>query len=256
MKLFARQHGQGQEADVISLHGLFGSQENLGMINRGLAESFRVHGLDLRNHGRSPHDEAMNYPAMADDVLEYMDDNQLETVHLVGHSMGGKVAMTIALMAPERVNRLAVIDIAPVTYRERRHDSILEGLSLMPLNTLKSRSEADGFLEAYEPERGVRQFLLKNLYRDDQGNYRWRVNLSAIMTHYMEILAGQQSDIGFTNDTLFIKGGESDYMLPEHRERVLALFPSASVRVIPGAGHWVHAQKPELVTRTLLRFLG
>ncbi len=241
---------------MISLHGLFGSQENLGMINRGLAESFRVHGLDLRNHGRSPHDEAMNYVAMADDVLEYMDDNQLENVHLVGHSMGGKVAMTVALKAPERVNRLAVIDIAPVTYWERRHDSILEGLSLMPLNRLKSRSEADGFLEAYEPEQGVRQFLLKNLYRDDQGNYRWRMNLPAIMTHYMEILAGQQSDIGFANDTLFIKGGESDYMLPEHRERVLALFPSASVRVIPGAGHWVHAQKPELVTRTLLRFLG
>ncbi|USE35116.1 alpha/beta fold hydrolase [Endozoicomonas sp. SCSIO W0465] len=254
MKLYARQQGQG--ADVISLHGLFGSQENLGMINRGLAESFRVHGLDLRNHGRSSHDEAMNYTAMADDVLEYMDDNQLEKVHLVGHSMGGKVAMTVALMAPERVTRLAVIDIAPVTYQERRHDSILEGLSLMPLNTLKSRSEADGFLETYEPEQGVRQFLLKNLYRDDQGNYRWRMNLPAIITHYMEILVGQQSDIGFAKDALFIKGGESDYILPEHRERVLELFPSASVRVIPGAGHWVHAQKPELVTRTLLRFLG
>ncbi|MGO0308200.1 alpha/beta fold hydrolase [Endozoicomonas acroporae] len=254
MKLYARQQGQG--ADVISLHGLFGSGENLGMINRGLAESFRVHGLDLRNHGRSPHDEAMNYSVMAEDVLAYMDDNQLEKVHLVGHSMGGKVAMTIALMAPERVTRLAVIDIAPVTYQERRHDSILEGLSSMPLHTLNSRTEADRFLEAYEPEQGVRQFLLKNLYRDGQGLYCWRVNLPVIMAHYMEILAGQQSDTGIANKTLFIKGGESDYILPEHREQVLALFPSASMRVIPGAGHWVHAQKPELVTRTLLRFFG
>ncbi len=254
MKLYARQQGQG--ADVISLHGLFGSQENLGMISRGLAESFRVHGLDLRNHGRSPHGEAMNYQAMAEDVLEYMDDNQLEKVHLVGHSMGGKVAMTIALMAPERVTKLAVIDIAPVTYQERRHDSILEGLSSMPLDTLTSRTEADRFLETYEPEKGVRQFLLKNLYRDEQGAYHWRVNLPAIITHYMEILAGQQSDSGFASDTLFIKGGESDYILPEHREQVLSLFPSASMRVIPRAGHWVHAQKPELVTRMLLRFLG
>ncbi|WP_257264925.1 alpha/beta fold hydrolase [Endozoicomonas sp. ONNA2] len=254
MKLYARQQGQG--ADVISLHGLFGSQENLGMINRGLAESFRVHGLDLRNHGRSPHDETMNYSVMARDVLAYMDDNKLETVHLVGHSMGGKVAMTLALMVPQRVTRLAVIDIAPVAYQERRHDRILEGLSSMPLNTLKSRIEADRFLQACEPDPGVRQFLLKNLYRDGQGHFRWRVNLPAIMTHYMEILAGQHSDTGFANDTLFIKGGESDYILPAHRERVLALFPSASVRVIPGAGHWVHAQKPELVTRILLRFLG
>ena len=254
MKLYARQQGQGP--DVISLHGLFGSQENLGMINRGLAESFRVHGLDLRNHGRSPHDEEMNYPVMADDVLTYMDDNQLGTVHLVGHSMGGKVAMTIALMAPERVTSLAVIDIAPVAYQERRHDRILEGLSSMPLNTLKSRTEADRFLAAFESEPAVRQFLLKNLYRDGQGQYRWRVNLPAIMMHYMAILAGQHSDTGFVNDTLFIKGGDSDYILPEHREQVLALFPSASVRVIPGAGHWVHAQKPELVTRTLLRFFG
>ncbi|MFK0570202.1 alpha/beta fold hydrolase [Endozoicomonas sp.] len=254
MKLYVRQQGQG--ADVISLHGLFGSQENLGMINRGLVESFRVHGLDVRNHGRSPHDDAMNYQVMAEDILEYMDDQQLETAHLVGHSMGGKIAMTVALMAPERVNKLAVIDIAPVTYQERRHDSILEGLSSMPLESLRSRSEADRLLAAWEPEKDIRQFLLKNLYRDEPGEYRWRVNLAAITDHYSEIMEGQHSDHGFTGETLFIKGGESDYILPEHREQVLALFPSASMRVISGAGHWVHAQKPELVTRTLLRFLG
>ena len=125
----------------------------------------------------------------------------------------------------------------------------------MPLDTLASRTEADRFLETYEPEKEVRQFLLKNLYRDEQGDYHWRVNLPAIITHYMEILAGQKSDTGFSNDTLFIKGGESDYILPEYREQVLALFPSASMRVIPGAGHWVHAQKPDLVVRTLTRFL-
>lgn len=252
MKLYAKQRGQG--ADVISLHGLFGSQENLGMINRRLAESFRVHGLDIRNHGRSPHDNTMNYQVMAEDVLEYMDEQQLKKAHLIGHSMGGKVAMTIALMEPERVAKLAVIDIAPVTY-QRRHDGILEGMSSIPLDALKSRTEADQFLEVYGLGKDVRQFLLKNLYRDEQGNYCWRVNITAIITHYMEILAGQKSDIGFANDTLFIKGGKSDYILPEYRGRVLALFPSASMWVVPGAGHWVHAQKPELVTGKLLHFL-
>ncbi len=254
MKLQVKQQGQGD--DVITLHGLFGSRENLGVISRGLAPSFRVHGLDLRNHGRSPHHEAMNYQVMAEDVLAYMDECGIENTHLVGHSMGGKVAMTLALLAPERVNRLVVIDIAPVTYREQRHDAILQGLSAMPLADLTSRNEADQFLSAYEPEPAVRQFLLKNLHRTGQGSFAWRMNLTAIINHYPAILAGQQAEQPFAGATLFIKGGASDYILPEHREPVLALFPAATVRVIPGAGHWVHAQKPELVVRTLLRFLG
>ena len=254
MKLYARQQGQGP--DVISLHGLFGSQENLGMLNRGLAENFRMHGLDLRNHGRSPHDAIMDYKIMAEDVLDYMDDQQLKSAALIGHSMGGKIAMTLALLAPKRITKLAVIDIAPVTYLERRHDKILNGLSSIPLNALKSRTEADHLLAAYEPQKDIRQFLLKNLYRDDQGAYSWRINLNAIITNYDEILQGQYSASGFEGKTLFIKGGDSDYILPVHRQKVLSLFPAASLQVISNAGHWVHAQKPELVTRTLLRFLS
>ena len=254
MKLYAKQHGQGD--DVITLHGLFGSHENLGVINRRLASVLRVHGLDLRNHGRSPHDGLMNYQVMAEDVLTYMDEHAIGRAHLVGHSMGGKVAMTLALMAPHRVNRLAVIDIAPVTYYERRHDAILQGLSAMNLDTLTGRRAADQFLQAFEPDQTIRQFLLKNLYRIEHGGFGWRLNLTAIINNYQAILSGQQADRPFTDATLFIKGGASDYILPEHRESVLALFPSATVRVIPEAGHWVHAQKPDLVAGTLLRFLG
>lgn len=254
MKLYARQQGQGD--DVITLHGLFGSHENLGVINRRLASVLRVHGLDLRNHGRSPHDGLMNYQLMAEDVLTYMDEHGIGSAHLVGHSMGGKVAMTLALMAPHRVNRLAVIDIAPVTYYERRHDAILQGLSAMNLDTLTGRRAADQFLQAFEPDQTIRQFLLKNLYRIEHGGFGWRLNLTAIINNYQAILSGQQADRPFTGATLFIKGGASDYILPEHRESVLALFPSATVRVIPEAGHWVHAQKPDLVAGTLLRFLG
>ena len=240
---------------MITLHGLFGSHENLGVLNRRLASSLRVHGLDLRNHGRSPHDGVMNYQVMAEDVLAYMNEHGIGSAHLVGHSMGGKVAMTLALMAPHRVNRLAVIDIAPVIYRERRHDPILQGLSAMDLDSLTGRSEADQFLSAFEPDQTIRQFLLKNLYRVEQGGFGWRVNLAAIINNYQAILSGQQADRPFAGATLFIKGGASDYILPEHRESVLALFPSATVRVIPEAGHWVHAQKPDLVSGTLLRFL-
>ncbi|WP_067514410.1 alpha/beta fold hydrolase [Endozoicomonas ascidiicola] len=255
MKLYARKQGEG--ADVISLHGLFGSQENLGMINRGLAQHYRVHGLDVRNHGRSPHSELMTYQLMAEDVLEYMDDHQLERVHLLGHSMGGKIAMTVALMAPERVNKLAVIDIAPVTYQKRRHDSIIEGLSSMPLESISSRSDADNFLQSYVVEKDVRQFLLKNLYKDEAGRYQWRVNLPVIDSQYHEIIAGQEGlKQKFSGETLFIKGGDSDYIAAEHQAEVLAMFPSASVRIIPDTGHWVHAQKPELLTKMLLRFFS
>ena len=251
MKLYARQQGQGDP--LISIHGLFGSQENLGMINRSLSERFCVHGLDVRNHGRSPHDDEMNYEVMANDVLEYMDDQGLDKVHLLGHSMGGKVVMTLALKAPDRVASLVVIDIAPVTYQQRRHDAILQGLSSIDLTTLASRSEADKQMQVFEPEKDIRQFLLKNLYRHE-GGFAWRVNLDSIVRQYEHIMAGQQSDQPFTGSTLFLKGAESDYIQPEYREQVMTLFPNASVRIISGAGHWVHAQKPELVARTILRF--
>ena len=254
MKLFSRQLGQG--SDLISLHGLFGSLENLGMINRGLSKSFCVHGLDIRNHGKSPHDEAMNYDVMADDVLEYLDNRNLEKVHLVGHSMGGKIAMAVALKAPKRVSKLAVLDIAPVTYKKRRHDEILQALSEISSNIIKKRADADQLLQTYKIEKEIRQFLLKNLYFDKAGNYKLKINLAVITKHYEKILEGQHSDTSFTNETLFIKGENSDYILPEHREETLKLFPLANLQIISGTGHWLHAQKPDLVTRTLLRFFG
>lgn len=254
MKLYARTQGTGPV--LISLHGLFGSQENLGMIHRSLSHEYCVHGLDLRNHGRSPQSPEMTYSLMADDVLEYMDDQNLQKVILLGHSMGGKVAMTLALKAPQRVSALVVIDIAPVTYRHHNHHDILDGLSSINLPKLQSRSEAEIQLSEYVPEKPVRQFLLKNLYRKKDGGFGWRVNLKSITAHYPEILAGQQSVSAFSGKTLFIKGSSSDYVLPEHQDETLKLFPNAQVRVIAGAGHWVHAEKPELVSRTIQRFLA
>lgn len=254
MKLHTRTQGNGEP--LISLHGLFGSLENLGMINRQLASDFCVHGLDLRNHGRSPHSDEMNYDAMANDVLEYMDDQELKKVYLLGHSMGGKVAMALTLKIPERILGLVVIDIAPVTYPDRRHDEILEGLASINLSALKNRNEADKALTPFISELSTRQFLLKNLYRNEQGNFQWRINLEAITRHYREILEGQAASNPYSGNTLFIKGGNSNYILPEHEKTVRRLFSKASVRIIPETGHWVHAEKPDLVVRTVQRFFA
>ncbi|WP_422132660.1 MULTISPECIES: alpha/beta fold hydrolase [unclassified Endozoicomonas] len=253
MKLYARQQGEGEH--LVSVHGLFGSQENLGAINRQLAERFMVHGLDVRNHGRSPHDDAMDYPVMAADVVEYLDDQQIEKAHLLGHSMGGKVVMEVALTHPERVNKLAVMDIAPVHYRVRRHDDVFAGLFAVDLETIQKRGDADHALRQHVEELAVRTFLLKNLYRNDEGNYRWRMNLEAIHHNYLNISAGHSGKESFEGDVLFLKGGNSDYILAEHREEVLKRFPKAAMREIAGTGHWLHAEKPELVARTLMRFL-
>ncbi|MRI31919.1 alpha/beta hydrolase [Endozoicomonas sp. OPT23] len=252
MKLHARQQGEGTH--LISVHGLFGSQENLGAINRQLAEEFTVHGIDVRNHGRSPHSDEMNYALMAGDIIEYMNAQGIEKAHLLGHSMGGKIVMKVALDYPDRIEKLAVMDIAPVKYKVRRHDDVFAGLHAVKLDQLEKRVDADKAISQYVEELAIRSFLLKNLYRNDQGGYSWRMNLQAIHEHYLEILDGQSADGAFAGHTLFLKGGNSDYILPEHREEVLRHFPKASLREIADTGHWLHAEKPDLIARTLKRF--
>ncbi|MCW7554181.1 alpha/beta fold hydrolase [Endozoicomonas gorgoniicola] len=252
MKLYSRQQGQG--INIISVHGLFGSQENLGGINRRLADFFCVHGLDVRNHGRSPQSASMLYSEMAADLIEYMDEQGIEKACLLGHSMGGKIVMETALHYPERVGKVAVLDIAPVTYTQRRHDDVFSGLKALNLDALKKRSEADVGLAHYIPETAIRQFLLKNLFRNSEGVFDWRMNLTVIEQSYASILSGQQADKPFSGEVLFLKGGESDYILPEYRDDVLRLFPNASLRSIHGTGHWLHADKPDLVASTLIRF--
>ena len=154
----------GEGPPLILLHGLFGSLENLGGITRRLQDQWQIHALDQRNHGASPHTETMDYPAMADDVLAYMNARGLEKASILGHSMGGKTAMQVALQAPGRVERIIVADIAPVTYKPR-HDAVLEGLTSVDLGSIRTRQDADRVLADYVEELGVRQFLLKNLVR-------------------------------------------------------------------------------------------
>lgn len=251
----------GEGSPLILLHGLFGSLDNLGGISRRLQDQWQVHALDQRNHGGSPHTDAMDYPLMAGDVLAYMDARGLEKAAILGHSMGGKTAMQVALSAPERVDRVIVADIAPVTYQPR-HDAVLEGLMSVDLGAIRSRQDADKVLAGYVEEPGVRQFLLKNLVRvtDDErdlypGTYRWRLNLPVIEKCYPMLARAPEGDGPFEGPVLFIKGADSAYIQEKHRDDIRKRFPNADLRIIEGTGHWLHAEKPDSFAALCRRFL-
>jgi len=251
----------GEGNPLILLHGLFGSLENLGGVARRLQDEWQIHALDERNHGGSPHTDSMDYPAMAEDVLAYMDAQGLEKASLLGHSMGGKVAMQVALMAPERVDKLVVADIAPVSYKPR-HDAILEGLTNLDLTSVRSRQDADRLLAEFVETPGVRQFLLKNLERvpndektPDGPMFRWRLNLPVIDACYENLAKAPEGDGPFNGPVLFLKGAESAYIQEKHRDQIMRLFPSAELRIIQDTGHWLHAEKADTFAALCRRFL-
>jgi len=251
VKLFHQIYGTGEP--LLILHGLFGTYENWGSQIKGLAENFQVVAVDLRNHGRSPHSDTFDYPSMAADVLALMDELGLDCAHILGHSMGGKVAMQIALNAPQRLRKLVVVDIAPVHY-EHHHHGVFEGLFNIELVGLKSRGAAEQQLAEHVHEPSVRAFLLKNLYRTEDKQFAWRMNLPVLHSQYAQISKAPEG-IPFTGATLFIKGANSDYLIAAYRDQVVSLFPTASYKVIEGAGHWPHAEKPEMFSRIALTFL-
>ncbi|NVK43881.1 MAG: alpha/beta fold hydrolase [Oceanospirillaceae bacterium] len=251
MKLHHQILGEGRP--LLILHGLFGNLDNWASQAKALANEYRVISVDLRNHGRSPHNDEMTYPAMAADLVELLDDLGLERVLVLGHSMGGKAAMQLALLYPERVERLIVVDIAPVQY-PNHHDDVFKGLFAVQLDSLKSRGDADKQLAPFVPDAMVRAFLLRNLYRDENGVFAWRINLDGLQRSYAGISAAPVGS-AFQGPTLFIKGGTSDYIRADYRDALLALFPNAGYKVIDGAGHWPHAEKPALMTRLIRNFL-
>jgi pimeloyl-ACP methyl ester carboxylesterase len=226
----------------------------VGRLHRLLGNSRRIIVPDLRNHGQSPHDPVFGYEAMATDLIGLLDKLGIEHASLVGHSLGGKVAMWLALEHPERVEALAVVDIAPVTYpsRFRRLFAALRGLNL---RTIASRREADARLAPEIPDPAMRGFLLQNL-RHTQDGWAWRFNLPAL-ANAMEGLRTfpDPQERRFHGQTAFIHGANSDYVRPDQWPAIQALFPRAHVSAIPGAGHWVHADQPEAFARTLAGFL-
>ena len=237
------------------IHGLFGSLDNLSLLARPLSEHCRVISVDLRNHGTSFHSDEMSYPQQGADVIALLDHLTLDKVSLVGHSMGGKVAMQVAKLAPARVDRLVVADIAPVAYPHARHQNVFAGLNATLANPPQSRAEAEALLAQYVEIPGVRQFLLKSFAKTEAG-WAWRFNVPALERNYANIMGWPDDQTRFEGPALFIKGGDSDYVQPQYTETVMAQFPAAKARVIAGTGHWLHAEKPALFNKLVVDFLS
>jgi esterase len=257
----ASQLQHSREYPVILMHGMFGSLSNLGPIGRHLTEhGYRVIAVDMRNHGLSPHEDNMSYADMAADIVELMDSLKIERAHLLGHSMGGKVGMQIAMNYPQRVAKLIVADIAPVTYAADRHNAILDGLQALANTELASRKQADEILADYEPEAGIRAFLLKNLYRykeaEGHAHFGLRLNLASVLANYFDVLTLAPSGEYFDGAVLFLKGANSAYIQDKHRQMIEELFPRSQLKIIDGAGHWLHAEQAAAFNQHCLDFLA
>ncbi len=250
--LYYRVLGEGEP--IVILHGVFGSSDNWLTVGKQLANTWKVFLVDQRNHGQSFHNDHHDYEVMSEDLKQFLEGNSLQGINLVGHSMGGKVAMTFALDNPEYIKRLVVVDIAPKQYPVH-HSAILQGLSSIDLGSLQSRSDADAQLAAYVPEIGVRQFLLKNLSRGPEG-FRWKLNLSAISGQIEKLGEAPGSEMQFAGTSLFIRGATSDYVEDEDKNLILDQFPNSQLVTIENAGHWVHAEQPEIFLRHLVEFLN
>jgi len=237
---------------VVLLHGLFGDLDNLKGLGRDLSEDFQVILVDAPNHGDSFHSEHMNYNDMAANLSATLDALNISKAHIVGHSMGGKIAMTFALVYPQRTLSVIAADIAPVAY-DPKHRHILDALQQLDLSVVSNRSEADQQLAKYIDNKGVRQFLLKNLRRDGDG-YNWRLNLDTLSQCYEEI-SGAVPSGHYDGPVLFIKGGDSNYLLSEHEPAIRERFSQVDVKIIDGTGHWLHAEKPRIFNRLARAFI-
>lgn len=254
LKLYARVLGKG--TPVVILHGLFGSGDNLGTFAMALSEEgYQVHLLDLRNHGRSPHSDAVSYQLLAEDVAAYITENKLAKPALAGHSMGGKTAMFLASTYPELISRLVVIDISPRAYPPHHSNEIAGLLSVQP-ETLSNRQEANERMSEHIKDANVRAFLLKNLGRDTDGNFAWKMNTQVIIDNIGVVNTPLFANTVVQLPTLFVRGGESRYIKDEEWPQIQKQFPNATLVTIPGADHWVHAQEPEKLKQEIIRFLN
>jgi esterase len=245
---------RGNGPPLMILHGFLGSLDNWRTVSRRLSDAFRVFTIDLRNHGGSPHSSQMNYEIMANDLLEFVEQHTLPAVFLLGHSMGGKVAMQFATEHAESVAKLIVVDIAPRAY-EPSHRPLLNALRSLDLNQYTSFTETDQALAASIPAPVMRQFLLKNLIRAKDRRLAWRIDVEAIARNYDHLAMAIAPRQSFTKPTLFIRGGRSNYLTDSDLSLIQQIFPAAQVKTIAGAGHWVHAEAPEEFLQTVAAFL-
>ncbi len=240
---------------VLILHGLFGSSRNWRSIGKRLAEKCRVYAIDQRNHGKSCHANALDYSVLADDVLEFVDRQGIGPLAVVGHSMGGKVAATVALESPSHVTHLVVVDIAPLRPSTETR-TILDALLRTDVSKCASRQEVDGRLAVMVADARTRNFLLTNLERDRDGALAWRMNLAAIEAHYEEIAAPIATRATFGGPALFVNGGRSEHLRSTDRTPIRELLPGAEFVEVEEAGHWVHADAPDRFVAVVLAFLS
>jgi pimeloyl-ACP methyl ester carboxylesterase len=245
----------GNGPTLIILHGFLGSLDNWRNAARRLGASFTVITLDLRNHGHSPHEPSMSYPSMAEDVLEFLDQRNLASAHLLGHSMGGKVAMQLATACSQRVDKLIVVDIAPKAY-PGGHETTLAALRNLDLRSFKSFGEIDAALAPQIPSAPIRQFLIKNIARHEDGSFRWRIDLDAITNNYTELTKAIAPKHPFAKPACFIRGGRSDYLQDEDYPLIQKIFPRAEFVTLPHAGHWVHVEATDDFLKTVTDFLN
>ena len=253
MRLSYRKLGSGKPLFI--LHGLFGSADNWQTVGKQFAEHFTVYFIDLRNHGQSPHSTEWNYEVMSEDINELMQDEGIDKAILLGHSMGGKVAMQFTVRHPEKVEKLVVVDIGPKKYPVT-NQFVIDAIDSFDLSAVKIRKEVDTLLTPFIQDFGTRQFLLKNLYWTEEQKLAWKFNYEVIKQNIKtvgEVTPMPAMPIGIP--VLFIKGERSDYIFPGDVKLITSMFPNAKLVVIAGAGHWVHADKPQEFYNVVNEFL-
>lgn len=252
--LYSKIEGSGKP--LLILHGFLGMSDNWKTLGVQFAsEGFQVHILDLRNHGRSFHSDEFSYELMVQDIVQYCKDNQLNNINIIGHSMGGKTAMLLAARYPELVDKLIVADIGPKYYAPH-HQDILAGLNAVDFTLKPNRIEVEAILSKYISDFGTRQFLLKSLYWQEPGQLAFRFNLAVFNDKIIEIGVPLPSELSFEKPTLFIRGGNSDYILDTDVPAIKEQFPNARIETIPNAGHWLHAENPGLFYQLSLSYLN
>ncbi|MFT5254635.1 MAG: esterase [Flavobacteriales bacterium] len=246
---------EGEGTPLLILHGFLGMLDNWKTLGMQFAtEGFQVHMLDMRNHGRSIQSEEFTYEIMAQDIYEYCQANNLSNIELIGHSMGGKTAMLFAATYPEIVDKMIIADIGPKFYPQH-HQSILVGLNAVDFSTKPSRSEVEAILSEHIADFGTRQFLMKSLYWQEQGQLAFRFNLSVFNKKMDEIGVALPGAAVFNKPTLFIRGGNSNYILDSDFANIKTHFPDSKVETIPNVGHWLHAENPKMFHEIAISFL-
>lgn len=264
MKLFYRKYGDGPP--LVILHGLYGSSDNWVTIAKRLADSFTVYLPDQRNHGQSPHSDIHDYDSMRDDLFELVNDLGLKKFFLAGHSMGGKTAISFALKWPERLNGLLIADISPFTYETDGHAAysqhfiLLTAILSIDLKTITNRSEAEKLLTVKIPSEKERGLIMKNLQRNNDHSFSWKLNASSLLNNLDKIMEGIKRKTDFNQQisgfpVIFLRGGDSDYIQSHDFKSILHVFPAADIIEVPGAGHWIQVDKPDEVMKYLKKLI-